>query len=83
MSDGIEKDLLETQKVNSWFDDFTIAVQQVLPNWATLYIMVKGDEVDRGTLTYRTLANDFRKEIRSRAKGGKGFKPGAFGPIYG
>ena len=45
--------------------------------------MVKGDEVDRGTLTYRTLANDFRKEIRSRAKGGKGFKPGAFGPTYG
>ena len=45
--------------------------------------MVKGDEVDRGTLTYRTLANNFRKKIRSRAKGGKGFKLGAFGPIYG
>ena len=45
--------------------------------------MVKADEADRGTLIYRTLVNNFRKEICSRAKGGKGFKPGAFGPIYG
>ena len=45
--------------------------------------MVKGDEVNRGTLTYRTLVNNFRKKIRSKAKGGKGFKPGAFRPIYG
>ena len=46
--------------------------------------MNKGDQADQGTLSYRTLANDFRKEIRSKAKtGNRGFKPGAFGPTYG
>ena len=46
--------------------------------------MNKGDQTDQGTLSYRTLANDFRKEIRSKAKSGnRGFKPKAFGPTYG
>ena len=46
--------------------------------------MLKGDKADSSTLSHRTLANDFRKEIRSQAKtGGKGFKPGAFRPTYG
>ena len=46
--------------------------------------MLKGDKADSGTLSHRTLANDFRKEIRSQAKtGGKGYTKGSFGPTYG
>src|SRR5438034_3635555 len=41
------------------------------------------DKADEGTFSYRTLANAFQKQVVSRAKGNKGFKPGAFGPTYG
>ena len=46
--------------------------------------MLKGDKADSSTLSHRTLANDFRKEIRSQAKtGGKGYTKGSFEPTYG
>jgi len=45
--------------------------------------MLKGDEAEAGTLSHRTLANDFRKEIRSMAKiGGKGYIESSFGLTY-
>ena len=69
MSEGIEKGLLETSRVNAWFDAFIKAVQIVVPEWATAYEMMKANDK---TLSYRTLANDFRMQIVSRAKGGKG-----------
>jgi len=80
MSEGIEKDLPETSKVNAWLNTFIKAVHIVVPEWAIAYEMMKANDK---TLSYRTLANDFRMQIVSRAKGNKGFKPGAFGPTYG
>jgi len=66
--------------VNVWLDAFIKAVQIVVPQWAIAYEMTKAQDK---TLSYRTLANDFRMQIVSRAKGGKGFKPRAFRPTYG
>ena len=46
--------------------------------------MLKGDEADSGSLLYRMLANDFRKEIRLQVRiGGKGYAKGLFEPTYG
>ena len=53
--------------------------------WTTSYRLAKQSEVDAGSLTYRTLANDFRKELRHRkstssGKIAKGSFAASFGP---
>lgn len=83
MSLGIQKDLAEAKKGAVWFHDFLDAVRPIIPNWALTYRLNKGDKAEEGTLSYRTLANDFRKEIPSGAKGGKSYAKGSFGVTYG
>jgi hypothetical protein len=83
MSLGNQIGVADTNDSSYWFDDFIDAVKQAIPHWATSYQLLKQAEADRGTLTYRTVANDFRKETRPRAKGGSGsIAKGSFGPAY-
>jgi hypothetical protein len=52
--------------------------------WTKAYRLTKSEEVEKGTLSYRTLANDFRKAVqasRTDAKPSRVAK-GSFGPTF-
>ena len=54
-------------------------------NWTSSYRLYKQDQVDSRSLTYRMLANDFRKELRHRRGNPSSAKyaKGSFGPAFG
>ena len=61
------------------------AVNSVLPNWVPGYRLVKMTDVNENSLSYRTIANDFRQAVRqylgSTGTPSKVAK-GSFGPAY-
>ena len=60
-----EKKVAEAQQSADWFADFAIAVKPFMEQWVTVYRIVKREQIEKGTLSYRTVANDFREEVRS------------------
>ena len=85
ISHAESKEVPEALSISSWFDDFLHAVDPLMGYWTTAYRLTKQSEVDSGSLTYRTLANDFRKELRHRkstSSSGKTAK-GSFGAAFG
>jgi len=60
MAKGINRNIPFAKDVDEWFDDFLNAVISVKPSWVEAYRLTKAGEVEDGTLSYRTLANDFR-----------------------
>ena len=67
----------------SWWSDFRNAIMPVKSTWATLYNGLYKNDLIADTLSFRTVAADFSREINemsptSRVKVAKG----AFGPTY-
>ena len=60
MASAQDKKLPVTKDHEEWFDDFMDAVNSVLPNWVPGYRSVKMTDVNENSLSYRTIANDFR-----------------------
>jgi hypothetical protein len=85
MSRGQAKGVPEALSVPAWFDDFLNAVEPLMGNWTSSYRLYKQDKVDSRSLTYRILANDFRKELRHRKSTPSSAKyaKGSFGPAFG
>jgi len=73
----------EALNTKSWFYDFLNAVKPILGNWVTSYKLIKEVQL---TLTYRTVANDFREEVRQLTKAripvGSRIAKGSFGPSF-
>jgi hypothetical protein len=85
ISEAKAKKIGETTETSSWFDDFAIAVQDIMPTWITAYRMMKTEDIRNGTLTFRTVGNDFRDHLRVIGKSTN--KPvkiakGSFGPAF-
>jgi len=57
----------------------------VASQWAISFKMTQQAEANKGTLTFRTVANAFRDDFRPRAKGANraGIHKGGFGATYG
>ena len=55
-----------------------------MDHWVTSYKMIKKKEIEAGSLSFRTLANDFREEVRSALGNGvrRTIAKGAFGPSF-
>ena len=85
MSDAQSKKVPDAMSPGSWFNDFLNAVTPIMDSWTTSYRLVKEQAVTANTMTFRILANDFRKEIRNRQVSLGGIKPirGSFGPTFG
>ena len=84
-----EKKVAEAQDSTDWFADFAIAVKpftKVMEQWVTAYRIVKKEQIDLGTLSYRTLANDFCEEVKSTPSNAKEIRrtiaKGTFGPSF-
>src|SRR5437762_759930 len=63
---GQKKIVAATLQSSDWFEDFTDAVSPVMESWVLAYSITKSEEIDDDTLSYRQVANDFRKAIRSK-----------------
>jgi hypothetical protein len=84
MAKGFDREILFAKDVDEWFNDFLNAVNSLEPLWTKAYRLTKSDEVEKGTLSYRTLANDFRKAVlasRTDAKPSRVAK-GSFGLTF-
>jgi len=55
-----------------------------MKEWIVAYKMLYTTEIEDGTLTFRKLANDLRKELlkSSMPKVGRAIAKGAFGPSF-
>jgi hypothetical protein len=58
-----EKEVPEVQDSNIWFEDFSLAIRGFMKEWIVLYEMIHATEIEEGTLTFRKLASDLRKEL--------------------
>lgn len=64
-----------------WVADFLTAIRPLKEHWARTYKMIRQQEIENGTLTYRELARDFREEVASTPSKQLVAK-GAFGPSF-
>jgi hypothetical protein len=79
-----KKKVVETTKTSIWFQDFLAAIRGALPMWAAAYGISKDPQVEDGTLDYRKVANDLRREAGqyTEAKSPSKFDKGSFGPAF-
>ena len=87
MAKGINRDIPFAKNVDEWFDDFLNAVISVKPSWVEAYYrLTKAAEVEHhdSTLSYRTLANDFRKAVKLPGPNARSSRiaKGPFGPTF-
>ncbi|KAF7136939.1 hypothetical protein CNMCM5793_006643 [Aspergillus hiratsukae] len=83
MAKGLERDLSFATNIDDWFEDFLTAVNLIIPSWTEAYRLTKSSQVEEGTLSYRTLANDFRKAVKaSRPDAKSRVAKGSFGPTF-
>jgi hypothetical protein len=79
-----KKKVVETTKTSIWFQDFLAAIRGALPMWASAYGISKDPQVEDGTLDYRKVANDLRREAGqyTEAKNASKIDKGSFGPAF-
>jgi hypothetical protein len=83
MAKGINRDIPFAKDVDEWFDDFLNAVISVKLSWVEAYRLTKAAEVEDSTLSYRTLANDFRKAVKVPGPNARSrIAKGSFGPTF-
>ena len=78
-----EHDLAVGKHPREWFRDFTNAVQQIMPHWVDSFRRSMKKEIESGSLTYRTLANDFRDSTQPLSNTKAKVAKGSFGPMFG
>jgi hypothetical protein len=71
----------------AWITDFLLAVRPIAEHWTTSYRITQKKQIEKGLITFREIANDFREEIGSMRFGQKGrtlpnIAKGAFGPSF-
>ena len=78
-----EKGVPEAQHSDVWFEDFSLAIRGYMKEWIVSYKMIHAKDIEDGTLTFRKLANDLRKELLkgSTPRVGRVAK-GSFGPSF-
>jgi len=79
-----EKKVPEAENSDTWFEDFSLAIRGFMKDWIVAYEMLHATEIEDGTLTFRKLANDLRKELlkTSTPRAGRVVAKGAFGPSF-
>ena len=81
-----KKKVPEALSTTAWITDFLLAVRPIAEHWTTSYRITQKKQIEKGLITFREIANDFREEIGSMRFGQKGRVPtiakGAFGPSF-
>lgn len=66
---AIHKGVPEAQHSAHWFEDFKEVIRPYYGDWIVPYSIANEGEINAGSYSYITLANDFRMEIKSRPTG--------------
>jgi hypothetical protein len=66
MARGLQKGLSDAKDTASWVPDLLQAVQGLMPFWATSFRQFKQEAIADGSLTFREVGNDFRKELTAQ-----------------
>ncbi|KAJ8103702.1 hypothetical protein POJ06DRAFT_217226 [Lipomyces tetrasporus] len=88
MSHAKKKGVADATDVHVWFEDLSVALKDIpgMDSWVTAYGVSAKVEIREETLSFRTIANDLREEMRRRSKSSKGsngrIARGAFGPTF-
>jgi hypothetical protein len=80
-----KKGVPETLAAYKWTTDFLRAVRPIAEHWATSYGLTQEQAIEKGLITYRDIANSFRKEMSTMRVGYTGrpsIAKGAFGPSF-
>ncbi|KAK9234134.1 hypothetical protein V1525DRAFT_79473 [Lipomyces kononenkoae] len=69
-----QKGVADATDSHVWFEDLSVALKDLpgMDSWVTAYGVSAKVEIREGTLSFRTMANDLREEIRRRSKPSKG-----------
>jgi hypothetical protein len=78
-----EYDLAVGKHPREWFRDFVNAVQQIMPHWVDSFRRSMKKEIENASLSYRTLANDFRDSTQPLTNTKAKVAKGSFGPMFG
>lgn len=84
ISQAKEKNVPEAQLTLTWFEDLSNAIRGFMKEWIVSYELLHATEIDNGTLTFRKLANDLRRELTKSQtpRLGRVVAKGAFGPSF-
>jgi hypothetical protein len=82
ITEGKEKKLGFAIQPSDWYSDFVNAVKQVLPEWVRIFEVTQVEKVENGTLSYRELANDCRREVKRFSTEKARVTKGSFGPSF-
>jgi hypothetical protein len=79
-----KKKVLEALSTPSWVTDFLVAVRPIAEHWTTSYRITQEQQIDKGLVTFRAIANSFRTEMGPMrfGIGRPSIAKGAFGPSY-
>ncbi|KAK9322298.1 hypothetical protein V1517DRAFT_141161, partial [Lipomyces orientalis] len=68
ISHAKQKGVADANDTHVWFEDISVALKDMpgLDSWITAYGVSAKAEIREGTLSFRTLANDLREEMRRR-----------------
>src|SRR5436305_438576 len=87
MSLAQKKKVPEAMSTSAWVMDFFVAVRPVAEHWTTSYRIAQKQQIEKGLMMFRVIANDFHEEMESLlrfSQKGNGLKIAkeAFGPTY-
>lgn len=68
LSAAQDKDVGDVRDVSSWAKDFFKKTNPFLDVWTRNYRLSKQDDIRKGNLSFRQLANDFREEVETMPK---------------
>ncbi|KAA8644012.1 uncharacterized protein ATNIH1004_008208 [Aspergillus tanneri] len=68
---------------SDWIEDFLNAVRTLNPVWATSYEIAKSKDIESDNLTFRLVAQDFRKGLDTKLiQQSSNIAKGSFGPTF-
>lgn len=82
ITEGKNKKLGFAMQASDWYSDFTNAVIKVLPDWVRIFEVTQANKIENGTLSFRELANDARREVKRFSEEKAGVTRGSFGPTF-
>lgn len=63
---GQETGVMVTKDPTAWYADFIRAISGIMPAYGTAFRQGHAAELEKNTLDYRVLSNDFRKELATQ-----------------
>ena len=67
-----KKKVPEALSTSAWVMDFLLAVRPIAEHWMMSYRITQKQQIEKGLIMFRAIANDFHEEIGSMCFGQKG-----------